>query len=246
MFKQIATSVFAVILITGCGPQTSAPALSTPIPIGEFQMNVAQNPATEAPVQPAPNENDECGNPYYPVVNGAQWIYNGPTGQFTHGLATGIEGAFTINVESETDTFILQGLCMEGGDINLLDVPGNSLSYSGETGKSTMTTTSNEGVTLPGDIQQGDDWSQTIGVEVAAGKQKMSFTIDSTYTAVGYEMVTVPAGTFYALKIEQSSDMGGPEPTLQTLWYVQNIGMVKSVIDVGQPVVSELVSYSIP
>jgi hypothetical protein len=109
-----------------------------------------------------------------------------------------------------------------------------------------MTTTSNEGITLPGDIQQGDDWSQTIGVKVSAGDQTMDFIIDTTYTALGYETVTVPAGTFNALKIEQSADMGGSEPTIQTLWYVQDVGLVKSLIEVGETYVNELVSYNIP
>jgi hypothetical protein len=241
-YSSFAILVLLTGFVVGCGPQISA----TSMPMGSSQVNATQNPATEVPAPSVSNGNDKCGNPYYPVVNGAEWTYNGPKGQFTHSLATGIEGAFTIKVESGANTFIIQGLCMEGGDINLLDVPGNSLSYSGDTGKSTMTTTSNEGLTLPGDIQEGDDWSQTISVEVSAGNQKMDYTINSTSTAVGYETVTVPAGTFNALKIEQSSDMGGPEPTIQTLWYVQDVGMVKSVIDVGQPVVSELVSYTIP
>ena len=76
----------------------------------------------------------------------------------------------------------------------------------------------------------------------------MNFTLNSTYTAVGYENVSVPAGTFNALKIEQSSDMGGPEPMVQTLWYVQDVGMIKSEMDIGigELFVQELVSYNIP
>ena len=94
----------------------------------------------------------------------------------------------------------------------------------------------------------GDDWSQTLGVEVSAGDQKMDFILDSTYTALGYENVTVPSGTFNALKIEQSTSMGGPEPMIQTLWYVQDVGMVKSEMDIGigELFVQELVSYNIP
>jgi hypothetical protein len=246
MLKYIGFLVTTIILLTGCNLSDTSSTSSTPTPLEEFQVSATESLATEAPALPAPVSNDDCGNPYYPVVNGAEWVYTGPQGSFSHSLATGTEGAFTIKVEADANTFLIQGLCLEGGDINLLDVPGNSLNYSGEEGSSTMTTTGNEGVTLPGDIQEGDDWSQTISVEVSAGEQKMSFTIDTTYTAVGYETITVPAGTFNALKIEQSSDMGGSQPTIQTLWYVQNIGMVKSVIDAGEPIVSELVSYSIP
>jgi hypothetical protein len=247
MIKRLIFLVVVQILVSGCGPQTSIPANATEQPSLNMPVNVTQNPATEVPAPSGSNENDQCGNPYYPVVNGAEWTYTGPTGQFTHSLATGDNGAFTDTVKSGENTFVIQGLCLEGGDINLLDVPGNSLSYSGGTGKSTMTTTKNEGVTLSGDIQQGDDWSQTIGVEVSAGNKKMDFTIDSTFTAVGYETVTVPAGTFNALKVEESSDMGGPEPTIINLWYVQNVGSIKTEIKMGdQTLVNELVSYNIP
>jgi hypothetical protein len=247
MIKRLIFLVVVQILVSGCGPQTSIPANATEQPSLNMPVNVTQNPATEVPAPSGSNENDQCGNPYYPVVNGAEWTYTGPTGQFTHSLATGDNGAFTDTVKSGENTFVIQGLCLEGGDINLLDVPGNSLSYSGGTGKSTMTTTKNEGVTLSGDIQQGDDWSQVIGVVVSAGNQKMDFTIDSTFTAVGYETVTVPAGTFNALKVEESSDMGGPEPTIINLWYAQNVGSIKTEIKMGdQTLVNELVSYNIP
>jgi hypothetical protein len=247
MNKLLVVLIVAALLVAGCGPQTSIPARPTPTDLGESNVSVTQNPATEVPAPSGSNENDQCGNPYYPVVNGAEWTYTGPTGQFTHTLATGDNGAFTDTVKSGEDTFIIQGLCMEGGDINLLDTPGNSLSYSGSSESSTMTTTSNDGVSLPGDIQKGDDWSQTIGVEVSAGKQTMNFTINTTFTAVDYETVTVPAGTFNALKVEESSDMGGPEPTIINIWYVQNVGSVKTEIKMGdQTLVNELVSYNIP
>jgi hypothetical protein len=238
MFKRIVIFIVTAILIIGCG---------TPEDLGTSKVNVTENPATEVPLPPASSSGDECGNAYYPIIDGAQWNYtSSSTVPFTHRLTVETEDEFTIAVESGTDTFKIRGLCLEGGDINLLQVPGDSLSYSGEAGSSTMTTKSNEGVTLPGDIQVGDDWSQTLGVEVSAGDQKKDFTLDSTYTAVGYETVTVPAGTFNALKIEQSTSMGGPEPMVQTLWYVQDVGMVKSEIDIGELVVQELVSYNIP
>ena len=92
-----------------------------------------------------------------------------------------------------------------------------------------MKTTSNEGVTLPGDIQSGDHWSQTLGVEVSADNLTMDFTIENSFKAAGYEVVSVPAGTFDALKVEMESTTNGGNPITQTLWYVQDVGLVKSV-----------------
>lgn len=109
-----------------------------------------------------------------------------------------------------------------------------------------MKTTSNDGVTLPGDIQSGDDWSQTLGVEVGANNLTMNFTIENSFKAAGYELVSVPAGTFDALKVEMESTTDGGDPITQTLWYVKDVGLVKSIIDLDTPVVQELVSYSIP
>ncbi len=235
--------ILLALLVSGCSLPNST---ATPTPLGELQVTVTQIPATEAPTQPVVSANDKCGNQYYPVANGASWTYNGPTGQFTHTLSTGENGTFTITVQSEKNTFIIQGVCLDGGDIRLLDVPGVSLSTSGEAGNSSMTATQNDGITLPGDIQKGDDWSQTIGVTVNSGGQSMDFVIDSTYTADDYETVTVPAGTFYALKITQSASMGSGNPTVQTLWYVSGVGMVKSETNVGEILVNELVSYNIP
>ena len=74
----------------------------------------------------------------------------------------------------------------------------------------------------------------------------MSFTIDNEFIATGYESVSVPAGTFETLKVEMESSTDGGNPLKQTLWYAQDVGLVKSVIDLEPPIVQELVSYSIP
>lgn len=242
MVKKIALMLLVGLFLCGCGSN------STPEPTPPLRVEVSstESPMIDATPTASMPENDVCGNPYYPVVDGTRWVYQGSEGQFTHTISTSAPDTFTITVESGDDTFIIQGFCSEG-DISLLNVPGNSLSYTGSSGGSSMTTTSNEGVSLPGDIQLGDDWSQTIGVEVAAGNLSQSFTIETTYTALGYEAVSVPAGTFEALKIEQSSDMGSPNPTIQHLWYVQGVGLVKSdIVLQDQTITNELVMYNIP
>jgi hypothetical protein len=238
--------VFALLLSACSLPNSTVnPIAPTPTEMGAFSVTVTEQPA-EVPSIPASAANDQCGNQYYPVVDGAEWIFNGPNGQFTNTLSTGSNGTFSITAQSDANTFLIQGVCLDGGYINLLDVPGASLSHSGDSGSSTMTTTSNDGVTLPGDIQQGDDWSQTIGVTVSAGAQSMDYVMHMTYTAVGYETVSVPAGTFQALKITQSTSVGSGEPTLQTLWYAAGVGPIKTQIDAGESIVTELVSYNIP
>jgi len=149
---------------------------------------------------------------------------------------------FTITVQSDNSIFTLEGQCTDDGII-LLDAPGASVTYSGAQGSSALVIQNVEGVTLPNDVQVGDNWSQTL--QVAGGN--IHATIETSYNAVGYETVTVPAGSFNALKVEQNGlvNMGGQ--TLNShafFWYAQDVGVVKSVIDGLSS--SELIAYNFP
>ena len=71
MFKQIVLFIVTAILIIGCGTSED---------LGTSKVNVTENPATEVPLPPAFSSGDECGNAYYPIVDGAQWNYTGSNG----------------------------------------------------------------------------------------------------------------------------------------------------------------------
>jgi hypothetical protein len=146
-------------------------------------------------------------------------------------------GKFTISITGGDSTFTVDGQCTPDG-IALMDT-----TYTGEYGSSTVNTVTNSGVTVPKDIGQGGTWSQVINV--TAGDQ--SSVIESNYTAVGFENITVPAGEFYALKVEQSGyvTVFGRKVEMHGFhWYAEGVGVVKSAMD-GAPSV-ELVSYDIP
>lgn len=234
-------------------PQVEAPVvvdLSTPTQaVVEVVPNTPEPTATEAPA--VKNANDQCDNPYYPVVDGASWTYAGSTtGQFTHTLNVSQDQLFTIIITSNDTVFNMEGQCTEDGVI-LMD-SGMSTTAQSADGTGTVTTTNQDGVTLPNDIQVGDDWSQTIAYNAGGEGESFSGTIETSYKAVGYESVSVPAGTFEALKIVQTSSMSMAGQhvfdTRSNLWYVQGVGNVKAEQTVleGQVSVSELVSYNIP
>lgn len=243
MFKRIVIFVIAALLIIGCG---------TPEDLGTSKVNVTQNPSPEQ-VNNQSNSNDPCNNNYYPVVDGATWTYQISVQEeapitATHSMTLVDDGSFTLTVRSDESTFTLDGTCGDDGVI-LLNVPGVSATYSSEDGGSTLSTTNVDGVTVPDDIQIGDDWSQTISVVGSSGSEvTLSATIEGTYKALGYETVTVPAGTFYALKIEENGSLSmGGENTFDThgfIWYAEGVGTVKSGLD--GTYTSELVSYNIP
>lgn len=253
MFKKIISLTVVLFLLSACGAPDTIPSIPTATPALDFGITVTQHPDTPEAGNPPTHPNDPCNNPYYPIVNGAQWTYqitvqnDAPT-MATHSMTVVDDGSFTLTVRGAESVYTMDGTCGEDGVI-LLDVPGVSATYSDENGGSTLSTTNDDGVTVPDDIQAGDDWSQTISVVGSSdGDVTLSATIKTTYKALGYESVTVPAGTFNALKVEQNGSMTihgtPPFETHGFFWYAQGIGVVKSGLD--GTYTSELVSYSIP
>jgi hypothetical protein len=266
MLKQFFTLCMALLLLSGCATvkNTPAPASSqsqqdAPIPVLAETATPIQvivpvatsiSTPTVAPTDPS-RQVDECSNPYYPVVNGATWVYETTgVGQSTHTMTTGDNNQFTITITDDDSTFILEGQCTDDG-IVLVDQGMNAI-YKDSQGGSTLTTQSEEGVSLPKDIQQGDEWSQTIKMSASGGEETLNSTINSDFKALGYESVTVPAGTFQALKIEQSSSVTMNEVELMTsnslLWYVEGVGNVKAEQQAGgsETYIVQLISYDIP
>lgn len=233
----------------------SIPALAlpteTPTQIPQVQITAVTQSAPTSESPPPLSPNDECDNPFYPVVNGAAWEYAISTGtQATHTMAISEDKVFTLTVKGDDSTFTLKGQCTKDGII-LMDVPGVSSTYSdSERRGSTLTTQNVQGVILPNDVQAGDDWTQIISITGASsdGEVTLSATIKTSYTALGYEQVTVPAGTFYALKVEQNGTMTmnntGSFDTHGFIWYAQGVGTVKSGLD--GTYTSELTAYNIP
>ncbi|MCU0484938.1 MAG: hypothetical protein MUC85_02390 [Anaerolineales bacterium] len=256
--KTLKVSLYVLVLLaflSGCNPsQQSELPSSTP---GELRVSVTEVPPTQTPTpQPSISKNDVCGNQFYPIVDGASWTYSitaqdNPPTLATHSIATVNDGSFTLTVQGmdANGIFTMDGTCGDDGII-LMNVPGISATYSSDGGGSTLSTTNDDGMTIPDDIQVGDDWLQKISVVGSSedGQVNLSATIETTYKAVGYETVTVPAGTFYALKVEQTGSMTmGGTPAFEThgfTWYAQGIGTVKSGLD--GTYTSELVSYTIP
>jgi hypothetical protein len=213
------------------------------------QVDVSAPESTSMSVPTFNKSSDPCNNPYYPVVNGATWLYE-TVGVITatHTLTAGEAKTFTVTVKSADSTSTMAGACTEEG-IVIMD-QGMGASFQSDSGSSTLTTQNEAGVSLPNDIQVGDEWSQAMNL-TAGEDQSFTAEIITNYKAVGYASVTVPAGTFEALKIEQSGVMKlmGQEITTQgVLWYAQGVGNVRAENGVGSesPYVIQLLDYNIP
>lgn len=245
--RKFVLPLVVVILLGACAPAVSTPDSIPvkPTPTELFGGVVNEFESTQIPIAyPTPEgDSNECDNPFYPVADEATWFFGISTGgNAIHTMSADDFGKFTITVEGADSTFTIDGQCESEG-VTIMNVPGAQTTYSGEYGSSAVSTVTVSGVSLPNDIAQGQQWTQTISVTTEAGKSE----IVTNYTAVGFENVTVPAGEFYALKIEQEGyvTVFGQKVGMHGFnWYAEGVGPVKSAMD-GAPTV-ELTMYDIP
>lgn len=259
------TLVVVLALLAGC--DRTEPGAVEPTPLMEIATLVpsAGEPAgptaaSGSPVEPTatpavPAGPDApgglCGNPYYPVIDGATFAFiTSDSTEVLHTISVEEDGVFKLAVLSGDATAILEGLCTEEGMI-LLET-GMGADFFLESGSSSSTTSlAREGVTLPNDLGVGTAWTQTYGILAEGTEEAWEWRVITNSEVVGFETVTVPAGTFEALRIEQHGTMLFRETEIRsvtTLWYAVGIGTVQSAsgLEGGEMTFLYLVSYEFP
>lgn len=260
----ILTGILILTLACSLGSQQveNAPGTSsTPLP-PEQSTTQPEAPTAQLiiPAQVSP-----CANPYMPVVAGATWNYTlrgAVSDTYTHTILSVNGSNFT-----EQDVFgsgvTRQGewLC-QNGDLIALNPGGGGASVSTEGLTSQFEATANSGITFSANPQPGSAWSQSVtleGSQIINGYNAPSKNVTtSACTAIALESVTVPAGTFQALRVDCVITMeisvtadGIPFNTVinstSTSWYAPGLGMIKTVTSGnGLDSTIELISYTIP
>jgi hypothetical protein len=93
---------------------------------------------------------------------------------------------------------------------------------------------SNTGISLPKTISPGDSWQQIVEWEASAQDFSMNGRFVFNHSADGYEIVTVPAGTFDALRVNTTvrievSNFRILYGTYEIAsWMAEDIGIIKS------------------
>jgi hypothetical protein len=246
MLRKLVFLMVALAVLTGCSlpvpASTQPPATPTATPPAGLLVIPDPSPTPLATARVSKN-NGTCDNPYYPVVDGATWVYQMSTGdQATYAMSVGKNDTFTIDIQGQSSKFTIDGKCTRDG-IVLMDRPGSLTTYTGDQGSSTVSTVNEQGVTLPNNPQIGDKWSQSIDVNTDNSPSH----IQTEYQVLGFETITVPAGKFNALKLEQTGylEIMGQKVAMHGFqWFAQGVGTVRSAMD-SAPVI-ELVSYAIP
>jgi hypothetical protein len=238
-----------------------------------FLLGCAPAPRTAGspPGPGAPLQAGACTNGLYPVVKGATWTYastGGPAGSFTYTDTITDVGPdrFTLTSQFNQLTRTQEWACKPEG-LTALQLGGSAAGVVTASDVSVQLTTANvQGITIPAHVAAGDRWPYSLDfegtAEVAGASAEEKGSASFQFTAAGMEPVTVPAGTFDAMKIEIESTFdiqitlqGFSAPTTitghSTVWYAPGVGMIKSM-DVGQAngntftATTELQSYTIP
>jgi hypothetical protein len=220
----------------------------------------------------SPTSNGLCDNVLYPVRQGAAWVYTsagGPSGSFnyTNSITAVRADGFTLTSQFTDITRTQEWACQPDGLKALQLGDGSAAGISIQDMTAELTTSKITGISLPKDITSGMQWQYSVALQgtvaMPADQQSQSKGIYSvSMKEVGKETVTVPAGTFEAIKIQSNSNVDivatfeGLEVPVKfngttITWYAPGVGYVKSVEsgDFGGTTFSaatELQSYSIP
>jgi hypothetical protein len=265
--------IFIALTISSCGGATeeiepTATSISTLAEDGSDSADPASDEAAADIVMVT----GECANPYFPVVLNANWAYAASGSEFgpytfTSTVSEVFPDRFTLTHEFDDLTLTQQWECKPEGLVSLELGGGTAASIVTGDVDVNLETSNISGVTFPGSISVGDEWTHSMDV---SGEVKLGTGVSGTaegrattkFQAVGIENVEVPAGTFEAIQVdtEFTLDMtvtteGVSIPVLFTTtgssWHVPNIGWVRgastsTMFEIPITETIELKAYSIP
>lgn len=212
-----------------------------------------------------------CANSYYPIREGATWTYKstGATSgdyEFTETITEVHKDGFTVTSQIGDEPRLQEWGCTQEGlvTLQLSDSTGAALSTQSIGLDLEMKNVS--GITFPKQITDGMQWVHNLEftgeVDVSNTAATAGGKVHTDFVARGVESVTVPAGTFEAMKVDtvttidtsmavQGLEVPAAFTSTSTLWFVENVGWVKTVNQGelgGQSFteVIELQSFNIP
>lgn len=205
-----------------------------------------QGGSAQTPSAPVAMHGGNCDNEYYPLKKGTKVSYA------TH--YPGHDSTYSWEVTDATDdsatvTYTFSPTLHPTSEITCGadGVRAKTFMDMGAMsgGSVTAKTISSSGSILPKDVHTGSVWTSRYEVETennmpAAAKLGMKtshMVVSTTSTAIGEESVTVPAGTFTALKVEAKMlthmTLGANMPAIDTQttsisYFVEGKGLVKT------------------
>jgi hypothetical protein len=227
--SNIVSLLLTTLLFSACNlPSRQTTQVQTP------------TPTTASILEITPTPTSLCDNQYFPNSTGDTWEYSGTNsaiGSYTRTdtVTNSSTQAFSLKTTLSDVTYPVTYTCYSTG----LTVTDPVQQYagallSGPNAPVNVKLTSNSGISLPAKINPGDTWQQTADWEASSQDLNLNGRFVFDYTAVGYESVTVPFGTFNALRMDTTIRievsgfriLAGTYTT--TTWMVPEVGIIKS------------------
>jgi hypothetical protein len=272
--------IVSALLIILCLAACSAPSLPSPtqtqltntqIPPATSMEVATEAPATATEPPTAAAAEGLCTNAFYPVRDGATWTYKStgsPAGDysFTDTITSARQDGFTLSTQIAGLTVAQEWTCSPEGLVALQLGGAPAAMLTAQNIRLSLETKNLNGVTFPSQVKAGDQWQQTADVDgnVSMGNEggKATGTAQLNFNALGNESVTVPAGTFDAMKVKVDTtlDVKVTYGVLSipikftvryTYWFVPDVGWVKatgngSLMGTSFSETTELQSYNVP
>jgi hypothetical protein len=263
--------LLVMVFFTACSlPGNETPTQTIPV-TEELQATATELPVTSEGTSTPVASEGLCANPYYPIREGASWSYKStgsPAGDysFTDTITSVREDGFTITSQFDDLTRTQQWACRPEGLVALQLGGPAAATLNTQDVQLNLTFNNISGVTFPREITAGNIWQHMLefegDLEIAGTSAEAAGTAESTFGALGTESVTVPAGTFDAMRVEVASTItinatyqGISMPVgfsgTYRFWFAQGVGWVKAsgtgeVIGASFTETIELQSFSIP
>lgn len=238
----VAVGIASLALVgAGCGRPAAAPAAVPPSP--------PTPAAAPSPSAAAPSDltGAGCRHPYYPLQNGYEIDYHTTAAtpfdyQMKVSDVTADSARLTLSFSQPRPFSVAQDVSCTDGAIRAKGF----LDVGGAMGGAVKTETKSvEGDLMPKTLTVGATWTtkyETVvsyeGIKLPPGmKSEFAGEVTVVNRVVAAEKVTVPAGTFDAVKVQvdtsSSSTMpGSPTPTVTKTtayqWWVLGVGLVKN------------------
>lgn len=201
-----------------------------------------------------------CDHRYMPIRQGSRWAYSTPEDILVEWEITSVEddgNAATMESEFASPEGVIDVTvnftCDEEG------IAAPELGMVGLPFGAEVSIVEQEGVYLlpAAELVPGATWNAVLVIAAEfpdAPGLEFEILREVTYTVEGTEEVTVPAGTFTALKVRSDSNMEistGAAPIqsqgVEWLWFVEGIGLVKEELELdGGVAFSNLAEFFIP
>ncbi|HTK04593.1 MAG TPA: hypothetical protein VL500_03350 [Candidatus Eisenbacteria bacterium] len=211
----------------------------------------AANPAPAPSERPVPSPGPAvslCANPYFALSRGMRVDYEstvaGKVSTYSMVVTDATATSAKLSYEYPNTTYVfVQDIVCENGSVTTTSF----MNFAGANSSMKTETKRVEGELMPKDVHAGSTWTASYesvatlaGLPEGVAAQTMTLSVASQSKAIGEESVTVPAGTFTAMKVESTSTTtstisGAPatSPTVTTTqqWWVKGVGLVKSATE---------------